>query len=196
MNFRPLGLAACGLACLLADVPARSMAQREVVALRAFQPANYFVMHQGFTGRADALRSPQDARDTQVRIVQGLADPKCVSFQAVSPPDHYYKHAFWRIVIAKRLDEPKYREDATFCLESGLEKSRQRGSDAISLRSYNFPNRFVRHRDGDLWLDPVEDTKEFRASATFFVVSPTQPGHVAGGRGGAPTAKGDSWNSR
>lgn len=188
MNLRPLGLAAGALACLLGYTPAPGMAQQDVVALRAYQPTNFFVMHHDFRGRADALKSTQDARDTRVEIVAGLADPKCISLRAVSPPDHYYKQAFFRIVLAKRLDEPRFREDATFCIEAGLEKAilaeakskanafvgtNGNGSakvKAISIRSYNFPNRFIRHRHGELWLDPLANTPDYRTSATFFIV--------------------------
>jgi hypothetical protein len=174
MNLRPLGLAAGALLSLLGYTPAPGMAQQRVVALRTYQPANFFVMHHDFTGRADALRSTQDARDTRVEIVQGLADPTCISLRAVSPPDHYYKHAYFRIVLAKRLDEPRFREDATFCIEAGLEKARLTGLDAISMRSYNHPDRFIRHRHGELWLDRRADTPDYRTSATFFIVPAAQ----------------------
>jgi hypothetical protein len=178
MNLRPIGLAAGALACLLGYTPAPGMAQQDVVALRAYRPTNFFVMHHDFTGRADALKSTQDARDTRVEIVKGLADPKCISLRAVSPPDHYYKQAYFRIVLAKRLDEPRFREDATFCLEAGLEKAMLAEANArtkaISIRSYNFPNRFIRHRHGELWLDPLANTPDYRTSATFFIVPAAQ----------------------
>ncbi|MBC8027068.1 MAG: AbfB domain-containing protein [Steroidobacteraceae bacterium] len=176
MNLRPLGLAAAALACLLGYTPAPGMAQQDVVALRAYRPTNFFVMHHDFTGRADALKSTKDARDTRVEIVAGLADPKCISLRAVSPPDHYYKQAFFRIVLAKRLDEPRFREDATFCLEAGLEKAllAEAKAKAISIRSYNYPDRFIRHRHGELWLDRQANTPDYRTSATFFIVPAAQ----------------------
>jgi hypothetical protein len=176
MNLRPLGLAAGALACLLGYTPAPGMAQQDVVALRAYRPANFFVMHHDFTGRADALKSTQDARDTRVEIVAGLADPKCISLRAVSPPDHYYKQAYFRIVLAKRLDEPRFREDATFCIEAGLEKAllAQGTAKPISIRSYNYPDRFIRHRHGELWLDRRANTPDYRTSATFFIVPAAQ----------------------
>jgi Alpha-L-arabinofuranosidase B (ABFB) domain len=170
MNLRPLGLAASAVACLLGFGTATGTPSPDVVSLRALRPVNYFVMHQDFVGRADELRSTQDARDTQVRIVQGLADPRCVSMVSVNPPDHYFKAAFFRIVLAKRLDEQRFRSDATFCIESGLEKTQQWGLDAVSFRSRSFPDRYIRHRDGELRLDELQDTPDYRASATFFIV--------------------------
>jgi hypothetical protein len=163
-------MAASALAMVLGLGAATGTTPLEVVSVRAFRPANYFVMHQGFVARADELRSTRDARDTQMRIVQGLSDARCVSFQSINPPDHYFKAAFFRIVLAKRLDEPGFRDDATFCIESGLEKTRQGGEEAISFRSVSFPDRYIRHRGGELRLDAREDTPDYRASATFFIV--------------------------
>jgi hypothetical protein len=174
MKWRSLGLAAGSLACLFGYTTAPGMASPEAVALRAYRPPNYFVMHHDFTGRAAEIHSAQDIRDSQVRMVRGLADAKCVSFETVSPPDHYYKHAYSRIVVAKRLDEPRFREDSTFCVEGGFEKSRTPGLEAVSLRSYNQPDRFIRHRHGELWLDPRADTSDYRGSATFFIVPGAQ----------------------
>jgi hypothetical protein len=174
MKWRPLGMAAGALACLIGYTPAPGMALPEVVALRTYRPPNYFVMHHDFTGRTAEVLSARDARVSQVRMVRGLADAKCVSFETVSPPDHYYKHAYSRIVLAKRLDEPRFRADSTFCVEKGLEKSRTVGIEAVSLRSYNQPDRFIRHRHGELWLDPRAETSDYRASATFFIVPGAQ----------------------
>jgi hypothetical protein len=170
MKLRPFRLAAAGLTCLLGFGIAAGTPPPEVVSVRTLQPANYFVMHQGFVARTNELRSTRDARDSQMRIVQGLSDARCVSFQSVTPPDHYFKAAFFRIVLAKRLDEPGFREDATFCIETGLEKTRQWGTDAISFRSVRFPERYIRHVDGELRLDALEDTPAYRSSATFFIV--------------------------
>lgn len=176
MNLRTLGLAASAVACMLGFRTAAGTPPADIVSLRAFRPINYFVMHQGFVGRADELRSTRDARDTQVRIVEGLADSQCVSLVSINPPDHYFKAAFSRIVLAKRLDEQRYRDDATFCLERGLEKAQQWGLDAVSFRSRSFPDRYIRHRDGELWLDARQDTPDYRASATFFIVPRAQYG--------------------
>ena len=188
MNLRPPGSAAIAVACLMGLFgTAAGTLPSDVVSVRALRPVNFFVMHQGFSGRADELRSTQDARDTQVRIVEGLADARCVSLVSINPPDHYFKAAFSRIVLAKRLDEQRFRSDATFCIESGLEKTQQWGRDAVSFRSRSFPDRYIRHRDGELWLDAREDTPDYRASATFFIVPQARYGEFL---------KEDSWNFR
>ena len=37
----------------------------------------------------------------------------------------------------------------------------------VSFRSVNFPNKYLRHRDGQVWLDDFRNTGLYRADATF-----------------------------
>jgi Alpha-L-arabinofuranosidase B (ABFB) domain len=141
-------------------------------SLQAYRPQNQFMRHAGFLGRIGRTKTDLDVRDAIFRIVPGLADRNCVSFESTNVRDHYFKHAFWRIVLAKRLDEQKFREDATFCIVWGLHRTNRSGADSMSFRSFNFPDRYIRHRNFELWLDPMENTALFRDDATFFMVNP------------------------
>jgi hypothetical protein len=141
-------------------------------SLQAYKPQDYYMRHAGFVARIGRTVTDLDVRDANFRVVPGLADKNCVSFEATNARDHYLKQAFWRIVLAKRLDEPRFREDATFCIVPGLHKGSRAGVESMSFRSFNFPNRYIRHRDYELWLDPFEDTPPYRDDATFFMVSP------------------------
>lgn len=144
-------------------------------SLETFRPQNQYVRHAGFLGRIGEPKTEVDARDASFRIVPGLADKNCISFEATNVRDHYFKHAFSRVVLAKRLDEKKFREDATFCVVPGLRKTARSGTGSVSLRSFNFPDRYIRHRDFELWLDPFENTTQYRDDATFFMVRPATP---------------------
>lgn len=141
-------------------------------SLQAYRPENHYMRHAGFLGRVGPTKTDLDVRDAKFRVVPGLADKNCVSFEATNVRDHYLKHAFFRIVLAKRLDERKFSEDATFCIVWGLHKTTRSGHDSMSFRSFNFPDRYIRHRNFELWLDPVENTPLFRDDATFFMVPP------------------------
>lgn len=141
-------------------------------SLQAYSPQNHYIRHAGFVGRIGQPKTELDARDAKFQVVPGLADKNCVSFESTNAPDHYFKHAFFRIVLAKRLDEQKFREDATFCIVWGLRKTNRSGNDSMSFRSFNFPDHYIRHRDSELWLDPFENTPLYRDDATFFMVQP------------------------
>ena len=145
-------------------------------SLQAYKPQDYYMRHVGFLGRISPTKSDQDVKDAQFQIVPGLANKNCISFESTNVRDHYLKHAFFRIVLAKRLDEQKFREDATFCIVWGLHKTTRSGAESMSFRSFNFPNRYIRHRNFDLWLDPYENTPLFRDDATFFMVQPATRG--------------------
>jgi hypothetical protein len=39
---------------------------------------------------------------------------------------------------------------------------------AVSFESVNFPGRFLRHRNNEIWLDPSDGSASFRAAATWY----------------------------
>ena len=162
------------VACLaLLMLPAVAFVQEpEFRSLQAYRPENNYMRHAGFLGRTAQKKSDLDVGDAKFRVVPGLADKNCVSFEAANVTDHYFKQAFFRIVLAKRLDEQNFREDATFCVVSGLHRIKRSGVESMSFRSFNFPDRYIRHRDFELWLDLFENTPMFREDATFFMVPP------------------------
>jgi hypothetical protein len=165
------------IACLVLLMPPgiAFVQEPEFRSLEAFRPQNQYVRHAGFLGRIAEPKTEVDARDANFRIVPGLADKSCISFEATNVRDHYFKHAFSRVVLAKRLDEKKFREDATFCIVPGLRKTARSGTGSVSFRSFNFPDRYIRHRALELWLDPFENTAQYRDDATFFMVQPAAP---------------------
>jgi Alpha-L-arabinofuranosidase B (ABFB) domain len=170
----PIRRIAAWVACLaVLMLPGTGFVQEPTYrSLLAFSPRDYYIRHAGFVGQIGQAKTDLDVRDAKFRIVPGLADRNCVSFESTNVRDHYLKHAFFRIVLAKRLDEQKYREDATFCTVPGLHKTNRSGAASMSFRSFNFPDRYIRHRNFELWLDPLETTPLFRDDATFFMVQP------------------------
>ena len=162
------------LSCAVDAAGLAFVQEPEFRSLQAYRPQNYYMRHAGFVGRIGQPKTDLDVRDAKFRVVPGLADKNCVSFEATNVRDHYFKHAFFRIVLAKRLDEQKFREDATFCIVSGLHRTNRSGIDSMSFRSFNFPDRYIRHRNSELWLDPFETTPMYRDDATFFMFPPEE----------------------
>ncbi|MGC0397962.1 hypothetical protein RKD27_000606 [Streptomyces sp. SAI-126] len=62
------------------------------------------------------------------------------------------------------------REDSTFVIEQAEVDPNQ-----ISFRSVKFPDRFIRHRDFQLFAEPVSTLDELQ-SACFRIDSPLDPG--------------------
>jgi len=65
-----------------------------------------------------------------------------------------------------------FKNDATFEIMPPLLTSANCG---ISLRSKNFPENYMRHRNFELHLDKKADNDLFKNDATFFAVAPKDP---------------------
>jgi YVTN family beta-propeller protein len=108
-----------------------------------------------------AFASDNPPASTQFIVRDGLADAACVSLESVASPGRYYRHANYRLRLAAPDGSDLFRNDATFCPEAGLSGS------GLTLRSKNFPGYVLRHRNGQVWIDPQAADAAFAGSASF-----------------------------
>jgi predicted carbohydrate-binding protein with CBM5 and CBM33 domain len=123
----------------------------------------------GFTESVDAGSGDTLKKDATWKIAAGLADPACYSFEAVNQPGKYLRHAMSRLRIDADPGDGQsdlFRNDATFCLKPGLD-----GDSTVSLAAKNFPNRYIRHRNGELWLDPNDSATGYKQDASWAPVT-------------------------
>lgn len=161
-----------GLALLFPLVLAESNVQgqgREA----SFQSYNFpqrFIRHRQWLGYIeDVRREPTRLRkDAHFRVVPGLAG-RCSSFESMNYPGHYLRHQNFRLRISKWTDQQLFKDDATFCMKSGMAYSQ---GDWKSFESVNVPNHYIRHRNFELWLDRFDNSRQFRADATFQITMP------------------------
>ena len=135
----------------------------------SFQAGNFldrFIRHRNWLGFTEPVTDDLARKDSTFRIVPGLAG-KCVSLESHNFPNHFLRHHFWRIKLSAREDSDQFRNDATFCLVSGLANTA-----ALSLESANNPGHFIRHRNNELWVDRFDGSDLFRKDATFNVTHP------------------------
>jgi hypothetical protein len=147
----------------------------------SFQSINkpgFFIRHRNFVGQ---LSLKNDGPLTDFAFQMPLRDPDNFftrSFQAVNPNlGKEFRHFKFQI----RLEDPparvgqietlRYLLDSTFIMEPGLAPTAQHQAgtglgDAVSFRSFNFPDRFLRHRDFLLFVEP-KDSPNLAADATF-----------------------------
>jgi hypothetical protein len=90
--------------------------------------------------------------------VPGLADATCYSLRLAD--GRYIRHSSFRLVLATDTD-PLFRVDATYCARPG--------AGGVRLQSFNYRDRYVRHRGDDIWLDPGESNANFLAESSFLV---------------------------
>ncbi|WP_293913058.1 AbfB domain-containing protein [Deinococcus sp.] len=109
------------------------------------------------------------------KIVAGLSDANCTSFQSLNFPGDYLRHAGSRIRKNARDGSVLFDKDATFCARPGL------SGVGVSLESKNYPGRYVRHFGSELWLArqggplPSDAAASFAQNSSWNVTSPWAP---------------------
>ncbi|MFV2012839.1 MULTISPECIES: AbfB domain-containing protein [unclassified Micromonospora] len=122
------------------------------------------VRHRNFDGRVDIVDQRSKA-DAAFVVRRGLAKSSCISLEAVNFPGYYLRHKNFRFYLHRVDGSALFRADATFCPVTGLT------GQHTSLRSYNYPDRYL-HHDGR-YLKLSEIGRGANASyATFIVRTP------------------------
>ncbi|WP_327749060.1 AbfB domain-containing protein [Streptomyces europaeiscabiei] len=92
-------------------------------------------------------RSGSETReDSSFKVVSGLAKSSCYSFKMAD--GRYVRHQNFRLRVSGNDGSQLFRQDATFCpVQSPY-------SDAVMLQAVNYPDRYLRHKNFELVLDP------------------------------------------
>ncbi|MFJ4753998.1 AbfB domain-containing protein [Streptomyces sp. NPDC088763] len=97
--------------------------------------------------------------DATWRIVPGLANGTCYSFESRNYPGQYLRHREYR-VYKEAGSGDLYRADATFCPVRGAD-------GGVRLSAYNFPEQYLRHYNAELWLATPGGTQTWDNPALF-----------------------------
>ncbi|HSI48511.1 MAG TPA: AbfB domain-containing protein [Ideonella sp.] len=116
----------------------------------------------GVTDVVDAGSPAALKQDSSWKVVNGLADSSCLSFEAVNQPGQFLRHAADRMRIDANDNSDGFRGDATFCPRKALN-----GGGGLSLEAKNLPGQYVRHMNAEVWLNAFEDSSSFRADASW-----------------------------
>ena len=134
----------------------------EIVRLGSYNIGGTFIRHAADgTVRIDGDFTTQPLKDSEWRVVPGLADADCVSFEAVNRPGYYLRHRDGRLTLSQDDGTALMRGDATWRSVPGLADA-----GCVSLESYNIPGNYIRHRDGILYITAIT-TQLDQADATF-----------------------------
>ncbi|MDX3148015.1 sigma-70 family RNA polymerase sigma factor [Streptomyces scabiei] len=119
----------------------------------------------GALSPVNAASSAATRRAATFTFVPGLADPRCYSLRDAA--GRYLRHYAFRVRLDADDGSALFRKDVTFCPRPGST------AGSVSLESYNYPGRYLRHRDDlQLWLDRSQNTAAYRASRSFVLVAP------------------------
>lgn len=97
----------------------------------------------------------------------GLGNSGCVSFEARDAPGRYIRHYNFALVLAASDGSKQFREDATFCPQAGLSGGGGGQGSVVSIRSWNFPTRYLRHYDNVGYVASNGGVHTFDAAGSF-----------------------------
>jgi len=143
-------------------------------SFQSFNFPDHYIAHANFLGELIVPSSDLQRKDSTFKMIEGLAShpnggAQAVSFESFNYPGYYLRHFQFRIHLQTSDGTEGFKDDATFWLEAGNAKP----SDVVysSFRSFNFPSRFIRHRNFDLWVEGGDDDP-FKSDSTFKIMSP------------------------
>jgi hypothetical protein len=96
-------------------------------------------------GRPSVIAADAPLGAATWKVVTGLADPACYSFESATSVSSYLRQQDYRVKLHASDGSDQYKNDATWCAKPGLSGS------GVSLESKALPGRFLRHINGQLW---------------------------------------------
>ncbi|WP_028799787.1 glycoside hydrolase family 2 [Streptomyces sp. 142MFCol3.1] len=147
-------------------------------SLRVTTPgyANRYVRHKDGLGYTEAVGSGSPdllKNDATWKIVPGLADSSCYSFESRNYPGEYLRHRDFRVRKDPGDGSALFKSDATWCAVQG--------SGGVRLMASGFPGQYLRHIGAELWLATPggahawDNPASFTEDTTWSVENPWAP---------------------
>ncbi|MEU1199086.1 AbfB domain-containing protein [Streptomyces sp. NPDC005813] len=147
-------------------------------SLRVTTPGytNRYVRHKdslGYTEVVDSGSADLLKNDATWKIVPGLADSSCYSFESRNYPGEYLRHREFRVRKDPGDGSALFKSDATWCAVQG--------SGGVRLMASDFPGQYLRHIGAELWLATPggahawDNPASFTEDTTWAVENPWAP---------------------
>ncbi|KAJ6527117.1 Arabinosidase B [Mycena capillaripes] len=94
-------------------------------------------------------------------VVAGLANSACVSFEARDTPGSFIRHSDFALLVNANDGTKQFREDATFCPQTGL------NGQGNSIRAWAHPTRYFRHSNNTAYIASNGGVNTFDAADLF-----------------------------
>jgi Alpha-L-arabinofuranosidase B (ABFB) domain len=144
----------------------------------------HFIRHQNSLGELTVIQSDLDKNDATFSLGNAPQIDNPVWFRPVNFPLQVLRHQDFRIKLhewnpplipppgvgfSETPEQQLLREDATFIVRRG-----HADPNGFSFESFNFPGRFIRHRDFHLFVEPA-DSDLAQKDSTFLQREPFAP---------------------
>lgn len=131
------------------------------VTLAANDQRDLLLRHDG----DEVLMEASAEGGSEWKVVRGLANRNCVSFESRDDPTRYLRQSAFTFYREENDGTNAFALDATFCYRQPLEGS---GSTTFSLESANYPGYYVARSEGSVVLQESDETVEFETAATWY----------------------------
>lgn len=159
-------------------VPPVTLPTGQYKSLRVTTPGytNRYLRHQdgaAFTEVVDANSAGLLKDDATWKIVAGLSNSACYSFESRNYPGQYLRHREFRVYKEAGDGSALFRADATWCAVQG--------SGGVRLSASNFPGQYLRHYNSEVWLATPggshawDNPNRFTEDTTWAVEAPWAP---------------------
>lgn len=134
------------------------------VSLRVTTPGytDRYLRHKDGAAFTEVVGAGSDGllkNDATWKVVPGLADSRCYSFESRNYPGEYLRHREFRVYKESGDGSALFKADATFCAV--------RGSGGVRLSAANHPGQFLRHYRAEMWLATPGGAHEWDNPASF-----------------------------
>ncbi|KAI4941906.1 hypothetical protein J4E91_010456 [Alternaria rosae] len=123
-----------------------------------------YLAHTGSTVNTQVVSSSSTAllkRQASWTVRAGLANSACFSFESKDTAGSYIRHYNFVLQLQANDGSKAFKEDATFCPQTGL------GGSGSSIRAWGFPTRYIRHYNNIGNIASNGGVHEFDAAASF-----------------------------
>ncbi|KAH6878516.1 arabinofuranosidase/B-xylosidase precursor [Alternaria rosae] len=123
-----------------------------------------YLAHTGSTVNTQVVSSSSTAllkRQASWTVRAGLANSACFSFESKDTAGSYIRHYNFVLQLQANDGSKAFKEDATFCPQTGL------GGSGSSIRAWGFPTRYIRHYNNIGNIASNGGVHDFDAAASF-----------------------------
>ncbi|KAL6702421.1 hypothetical protein ACN47E_001872 [Coniothyrium glycines] len=136
------------------------------ISFRATTPGytDRYLAHSGATVNTQVVSSSSSTalkQQASWTVRTGLGNSACVSFESKDTAGSYIRHSQFSLVLNANDGSKQFKEDATFCPQSGL------GGSGNSIRAWGYPTRFFRHYENTGYIASNGGVHNFDSATSF-----------------------------
>ncbi|KAH9815722.1 Alpha-L-arabinofuranosidase B (ABFB) domain [Teratosphaeria destructans] len=124
-----------------------------------------YITHSGGdiqTAVVTSSDSTADKKRASWKVVTGLGNSACYSFESVDTPGSYIRHQAFALKLVASDGSKQFKEDATFCPQTPLSSA-----GTHSIRAWGYPTRYFRYYNNGVFLASNGGVQEFDNPSGF-----------------------------